>query len=97
MEVKSVNVCLNIIDFVIVEYIFGSSDLEDIHKYLLEKGQSDFIEDRVALSKVLSQTISLIENYYQFPEEDIRNEYVQLRKSILVWLIEGNTKPEIDD
>ena len=39
----------------------------------------------------------MIENYYQFPEEDIKIEYVQLRKLILVCLIECNTKPEIDN
>ena len=65
---------MHIIDFAIVENIIGSSDLEGIHKYLLEKGQSDFIEDRVTLSKVLSQINSMIENYYQFPEEDIKTE-----------------------
>ena len=54
MKVKSISDCLNIIDHAIVENIIGSSDLEDIHKYFSEKGQSDFIEDRVALSKVLS-------------------------------------------
>ena len=97
MEVKSVSDCLNIIDLAIVENIIGSSDLEDIHKNLLEKGQSEFIEDRVAPSKVLSQLNSMIENCYQFPEEDIKNEYVQLRKLILVWVIECNTKPEVDD
>ena len=97
MEVKSVSDCLNIIDFAIVENNIGSSDLEGIHKYLLEKRESDFIEDRVALSKVLSQIISMVENYYQLPEEDIKNEYVQLRKLLLVWLIECNIKPEVDD
>ena len=85
MGVKSVSDCLNIIDRAIVENIIGSSDLEDVHKYLLEKGQSDFIEDRVALSIVISQINSMMENYYQFPEEYIKNEYVQLRKLILVW------------
>ena len=37
MEVKSVTDCLNIIDDAIVEINIGSSDLEDIHKYLLDK------------------------------------------------------------
>ena len=58
MEVKSIRGCLNIIDDVIVENIgkyIGVSNLENIHKYLLEKGQSDFIEDRITLSNVLSQ------------------------------------------
>ena len=71
MEVKSVTDCLNIINFAKVEDIVASSHLEDIHKYFLEKEESEFIEDRVALSKVLSQINSMIENYYQFPEKDI--------------------------
>ena len=62
---------------------------------MLEKGQSDFIEDRVALSNVLSQINSIIENYYQFPEEDIKSENIQLRKTILVWLIECSTEPKV--
>ena len=39
MEVKSVSDCSNIIDFAIVEIIIANSDLENIHKYLLEKGK----------------------------------------------------------
>ena len=39
----------------------------------------------------------MIENYYKSPEDDIKNENVELRKLILVWLIECNTKAEIDD
>ena len=85
MEVKSVTDCLNIIHFAIVENIIDSSHLEDIHKNFLEKEENEFIEDTVALSKVLSQINSMIENYYQFPEEHIKNEYVQLIKLILVW------------
>ena len=101
MEVKSIGDCLNIIDDAIVEnngkYI-GISNLENIHKHLLEIQQSDdFIEDRVALSNVLSQINSIIENYYQFPEEDMKSEYVQLRKLLLVWLIECSTEPEVDN
>ena len=75
--------CLKPIDDAIVEnkgnYI-GISNLENFHKYLLEIGQSDFIEDRVALSIVLSQKNSILENHYQFVDEDIKSEYIQLRK-----------------
>ena len=65
MEMKSVSDCLNIVDDAIVENIGkynGTSVLENAHKNLLEKGQSDFIEDRVALSIVLSQINSILEN-----------------------------------
>ena len=70
---KSFSDCLNNIDDAIFENIgkhISISDLENIHTYLLEKGQSDFTEDRVALSNVLSQRNSIKENYYQVSEED---------------------------
>ena len=65
MEVKSVSDCLNIIDDAIIRNIgkyISISTLVIVHKYLLEKGQSDFIEDRVALSNVLGQINAIIEN-----------------------------------
>ena len=64
---------------------------------MLEKRQSDFIEDRVPLSNVLSQINSIVENHYQFAEEDLKSEYIQLRKLILVWLIDCSTEPEVDN
>ena len=100
MEVKSVGDCLKVYDHVIIKNIakyIGVSDLENVHKYLLEIGQSDYIEDRVAVSNVLSQKNSVIENHYQFTEKDKKSEYIQLRKLILAWLIECSTEPEIDD
>ena len=102
MEMKSVSDCLSTIDDVIVENFgktIGISNFEDIHKYLLENGQSDFIEDRVSLSNVISEISSSKENYYQFAEEDTKSEYMQLRKLIVVWLIEcatEPTEPEVD-
>ena len=76
MEMKSVKDCSNIIDDAIVENIgqyFGFSKLENNHDYLLGKGQNNFIEDRVALSNLFSQMISILENYYRFDEEDIKS------------------------
>ena len=81
----------------ILKKFFGLSNLQNIHKYSLEIGQGDFIENRVALSNVLSQVNSIIENHFQFAEEDIKSEYIQLRKLILVWLIECSTEPEVDN
>ena len=72
MDVKSVSDCLNNTDFAIVENVIGSSDLEYVRKYFLDEGENDFIEERLALSNVLRQINSMIENYYQFPEEDIK-------------------------
>ena len=82
MKVKSVSDCLHIFDDAIVEKIIDLSDLENIHQYLLEKGRSDFIENRVALANVLSQINSIMEKYFKFDEEDIKSEYEQLREVI---------------
>ena len=81
----------------IVENIIGISNLENIHKHLLEKRQSEFIEDRVALSNVISEINSILEKYYQFVEEDIKIIFMQLGKLILVWLTECSTQPEVDE
>ena len=97
---KSVSDCLNIIVDAIVENIgksIGISILENIREYLLEKGRSDFIEDRVALSNVFCQINSIIEIHYQFADEDMKSKYIQLRKLILAWLIECRTEPEADE
>ena len=87
MEVKSNKDCLNIVHDVIFENIgkhIGISNLENFHEYLLEKGQGDLIEDRIPLSNVLSRINCIIENQYQFGEGDIKSDYKQLRKLILV-------------
>ena len=92
--------CVNFIDDAIVENIgkyIGISNLENIHKYLIENGQSDFVGDRVTLSNVLSQIKTIIGNNYRFVGKDKISEYGQLRKLIIVWLIESSTEPEVDN
>ena len=100
MEMKSVSDFSNFIDDALVENngkFNGISNLEKIHTYLLEKRQSNFIEDRVTLSNMFSQMNSIIENDYQFDEGDIKSEYIQLIKLIIALLIECGTEPEVDD
>ena len=63
----------------------------------MEKGQSNFTKDRVDQSNVLSQINSILENHCQFVEEDIKSEYIQVRKLILVWLIKCSTEPKADN
>ena len=53
MEVKSVTECLDIVDFAIVTNMGSELGLEKIHKYLLQKGQSEFFEDKLVLTNVL--------------------------------------------
>ena len=96
MEVKSVGDCSNIIDDAIVEDVNTISNLENIHKYLLEREHSYYIEERVALSNVLRRTNSIKDNYNDFAE-NVRSEYVELRRLLLVWLSVCNKKPKVDD
>ena len=70
---KSIKDCLNVIDGVIIENIWKSISipgLEKIRKCFLENGQSDFIEDNIALSNVLSQINCITENHDQLAEKD---------------------------
>ena len=76
---------------------FGISILENIHKYLIKNRQSDCIEDRIALSIVLSQINYVEENHYQFAEEHLKSECLQLRNLILVWLLECSTASEVEE
>ena len=70
MEMKPIRDCLNNIDSAIVENLGGVSSLENIQKSLLERDQSEFIEDSVAPSTVLSHISFMRENYYQHPDHD---------------------------
>ena len=85
MEVKSVSDCLKIIVDAIVEDVNTFSNIESIHKYLLEREHSYYIEERVDLSNIFRQINSIIYNYNDFAE-NVRSEYVELRRLILVWL-----------
>ena len=98
MELKTISDCLSAIDFAIVENVrlLGLKNLECIHNHLLEIRQSDYIENSIALSKVLKQINCILDKYSSYEDdESIYNEYVELRKLIVDSLIEGNTKPEV--
>ena len=90
---------MNAIDFAIVENIrlISIKYLEDIHNRLSEHQKNEYIEKRVALLKVLKQITCIIDNYSSYEDdESLCNEYLELRKLIVDWLIECNTKPEVD-
>ena len=87
---------MNIIDDAIVDDGKTNSNLESIHKHLLERDHSYYIEETVAPSNVLRRINSIIDNYKDFAE-NLRSEYVELRNLILVWLSLCNTKPEFND
>ena len=95
MEIKTISDCLSEIDFAIVENVrlLGIEELEDIHNHFLEFGKNKYIEDRNALLKVLKHINCIIDKYFSFEDnESIYNEYVELRKLIVEWVIECDIK-----
>ena len=61
--------------------------LEDIHNHLLEFGKNIYVEDRIALLKVLKHINCIIDNYSSYEDnESIYNKYVELRKLIVEWI-----------
>ena len=100
MELKTISDCLSATDFAIVENIrlFGIKHLEDIHNRFLEFRQTEYIENSVALLKILKQINCIVDNYSSHEgDENIFNEYVEMRKLIVDWLIECNTEPEVNN
>ena len=89
MKIKSVADCLNFTDTVILSDIGKNAcigNLEHVRDYVLSEYKNKYIEDMVALNKVLSQ-INIITDKFNFDkEDDLKNEYQYLRKCILAWL-----------
>ena len=95
MEIKTISDCLSEIHFAIVENVrlLGIEKLEDVHNHLLEFGKNNYIEDRIALLKVLKHINCILNNYSSYEDnESIYNEYVELRKLIVEWVIECDIK-----
>ena len=100
MEPKTISGSLSAIDFAIVENVrlLSTKNLEDIHNHLLQFRHSGYLEDNIALIKVLEQINCIIDNYSTYEDDDsFHNEYVELRKLIIDWVIVYNTKVAIDD
>ena len=100
MEIKTISDCLSSIDFAIVENVrlLSRGDLENIHNCLLEFRQTKYIENSVTLLNILKQIKFIIDNYSSYEDdENIYNEYIELRRLIIDWLIVCNTRGEVDN
>ena len=51
----------------------------------------------VDMLAIISQINLIIENFYSDNESDIKQLHRDLRKRILAWIEESNTKPEVDN
>ena len=88
------------IDFAIVENVnlLSIKTLEDIDKHFSKFRQTGYIESNNALFKVLKQINLIIDNYSSSEDDhSFYNEYVELRKLIVDWVIECFTKAEADN
>ena len=100
MEPKTISDCLSSNDFAIVENVklLSIKSLEDNQKHLSKFRQTGYIEKNIALFNVLKQINCIIDNYSSSEDDDcFYNEYVELRKLIVDWVIECNTKAEVDN
>ena len=100
LEMKSISNCLNFSDTMILyekgKHI-GIGNLEDVRDYLIETSDNAYVEDIVLLHGVLNQINLILENFYDEEYDgDLTKEYWILRKHLLAWLAEKNTKPESD-
>ena len=84
---KSVAACLNFIDTVILSDIRKYAcigNLEDVRDFVLSENENKYIEDMVALNKILSQISNIINNFFD-KEDGIKNDYQILWKCVLAW------------
>ena len=75
----------------------GIVNLDDVRDYMIRMYDGKYIEEMVSLLAVLSQINLIIDRFYLDKESDIKQLYRDLRKRILAWLKENNTKPEVDN
>ena len=100
LEMKTISNCLNFIDNLIIcntEKHIGNGNLEDVRKYVLSMNDSKYIENTVSTLEVVYQIKLIIDKLCSDNESDIKQLYSDLRKRILVWLKEKNTKTEDDE
>ena len=100
MEMNSNTECLNFIDFIIlndIEKHISVGTLENIRNFMLENYNDKYIEDMISMSAIFSQINLIIDKLYSDTECDNKKLYYDLRKRILDWLDENNSKLEVDD
>ena len=104
--VKAISECLNRVDNMMFEKSLKcqvKGDLEDIRSHIECKqaevvSRGKYIEERVAVLSVLSQINHIIERLYSDDtEEELDEQYIKLRQSILEGYEVINTKPEINN
>ena len=101
MEVKSVKNYLNIIDRMILRSIDkqeGIEILEDVRYYIIWKYIINYDDEKIVNAlAIFSQINSIMEQFYLYKEWAFNPLYQDLRKHIMTWLRETDTKLEVDN
>ena len=87
------------IDLAIVENVrlLTIKNLEDIHNRFVEYRGTEYIEKSIGLLNILKQINCLIDNYHSHEDDgSFYNEYMELPKLIIDWMIVNYMKAEID-
>ena len=98
MEHNSFKNVLNSLDYIIVDansQFLGIENLEMIRKYLLDKQDVEYADcEMFELPYILEQINCIIENNFNFNNDEIKAEYFKLRKQLIKWFVECNTQDE---
>ena len=98
MEHKLFKNVLDSLDYTIVDNnneCFGVDNLETIRKYLLDKRDGEYkLIDMHTLPYILWQINYIIENNFKFNIDEIKAEYIKLRKQLINWFTQCNTQDE---
>ena len=100
MEPKTLSDCLSSIDFAIVENVklLSIKSLEGIHNHLLKFRRTGYMENNIALLNILKQIKCIIDNFFSYEDdESFYNEYIELRKLLICWVVEYDKKAEVDN
>ena len=94
-KINSVTDCLNLIDTSIVKtpYFVSIEKLEEIQNFLINMSDMKFIENMIAILKVLKNINYMIDEYESLSDE----KYKALRKLIIDIMIEINNKGDTDE
>ena len=98
MTHKSFKNVLDSLDYTIVDnnsQYLGTENLEIFREYLSDKRDGDYkhIEMHI-LPYILCQIIYIIENNFEFNNDEVKVEYIKLRKQLNNWFIQCNTHDE---
>ena len=98
MEHKTFKNVLDGLDYTIVDNnreFLGTENLEMICNYIIDKSHDEYKHiDMFQLPYVLWQITYLIENNFKFIDDEIKAEYNKLRKQLINWFSQCNTRDE---